>query len=230
MKAMKTLLATSLLAAALPSMAGTILLDFEDLTLDSTRAQNYVNQSGQAWAASVLFSENAWVIKSASAGGDLGNFYNLNGSINRGALMLTADPDPDPDNLPTPAESFTVRIDGGFNSFSMNFTGEGSVSVLAYNAAGTRIGSSGGPAPVPGPQECLPNYACKWAPLSIDLGDEKAAWITVSGTDGKFYFDDLLFVADEDDGNPPVDVPEPGGVALSLAALGALAWSRKRRA
>jgi len=224
MKAIKILLASSLLAAALPSMAGTTFLNFEDAPAAPALAKDYY-----ASLSEVTFSENAWVTSSAQFGG-FGNFYNAPGDLtgNVGALILTANPDPDPDNLPLPADSFTIRLDGGFNFFSMRFTGEGSVSVIAFDATGARLGAAGASALVPAPQECLPNFVCKWAPLSIDLGDETASWITVSGADGKLWFDDLLFVANDDDGNPPVDVPEPGGVALSLAALGALAWSRKR--
>jgi hypothetical protein len=225
MKATQTMVAVAWLAAVAPSMAGTVELHFGDAPLAPAKAQDFYAAS----LPGVAFSADAWVAKSRLVGG-YGNFYQ-EPDADRGALTLTSKPDRAPGETSPPlATSFTISLKNAFfNDFSMHFTGEGSISVTAFDANGAALGGSSGSAPIPEEEECVVGFFCKWAPITIDLADGLlASSITVSGADRKFWFDDMVFTLADAPGPGPGTVPEPGGVALSLAALGVLAWSRRR--
>lgn len=221
MNAVKSLLAAALALAAAQSFAAPtpLVLDFETAPpLDPVKV-------GSPYTG-ITFSPTAWV----SAGRDVsagayGNFKGESGAINKGAVTLAADIyDPDA----PPASSFTITVEKGFNGmFSLLFGGaDGAVaSISAYAENGDHLAQFDTSAS--SPSLCTGNVICDWTLLSMDLKDTKVFSIQVTGVDGKQWFDDFTFgnlLADDTGGN----VPEPSGIALSLAALGGLAWTRRR--
>ncbi len=179
-----------------------------------------------------LSAGNVWLLGSTVTAfpGSLGFFYGTKDSSdpssNKGALFLTADPDPAPGTTPPAVDSFTINILHGFNgAFSLDFAGQGDSWVTAYDASGRSI-FSGGPKTE---ANCALGYACHWSTLAFDLGANVDVYsIVVHGVDSALYFDNLSFANVLQDTTPPGNIPEPGGIALSMAALGALAWTRKR--
>jgi len=219
MRALKTLVASTLLAVAVPSFA-------EPLTIDFETVPSGINAIGDTYDG-FHFTANAWSIIASGQGG-LGNFTGAPTPI--GALFLSADPlqpggpGDDPESV-----SFVINVDQGFTeSFGLWYTstalGFGRVQVFSgANGSGDSLGAFDlTPRPA-----CIqaPTLVCNWLESSVGFTGT-AFSIVVSGADSQFYFDNLRFGNLLDDGG---NVPEPGGVALSLAALGALAWTRKRR-
>jgi len=211
MKAMKTLLASSLLAMAMPSISAPLLLDFEDM-IDNTLVQvgdRYKDSKGVVFSLGALIAESEYVDPDAS-----GNFFGP-GAItdNRGAVTLNS-----------ASNSFTITTTKAYDGmFTLIFGGEAPATLTAHLVNGGTVSS---PAGVAGAL-CDGNYAvCNWTTLTLDLKGQAASFFEVSGTSGKLWFDNMSFSDQVEETN----IPEPGGVALSLAALGALAWSRKRRA
>lgn len=228
MLAAKTLIATALLALALPSMAGTTLLDFEQISATTTALSTSQPYSGMG----IDFGANAYGIVSSKARVDPGegDFYRAleadGKTANRGALILW-------DNSSgSGARTFVINIADGFDtSFGLSYTSaliaSGSVQVFSEQNGG---GDSLGSLVLQGSAACPDTrYWCTWKDETIDLKDKVGRSIVVSGSNAQFIFDDFRLNLHAGTGT---QVPEPGGVALSLAALCALAWSRsnKRRA
>ncbi len=228
MLATKKIVASALLAVALPTLAAPVLLDFESVGAATSRVgDSYVDQG-------IRFSNNAWSYLSADFGGS-GAFFRT--PATRGAISLILDPTtPSPPG--SPAIDFIINVEDGFTvDFAMLYTasglGFGSVAIfdgLDGKASDGSDTSIGGFNLVPQP-DCFdggvpqPGYLCNWEQQRAVFSG-KAFSVRISGVDGQFFFDNLSF---GDVGSPPpVTVPEPGGVALSLAALGALALGRRR--
>lgn len=219
MLALKTLMASALLALAVPAFAAPVTLNFEAAPIVAVRVGSTYAQS-----LGITFTPDAWMVASASIGGD-GNFYGPGTEDNFGAVTLT------PNFYPTgPAPSglgsFTVEVLNGFDDFfSLRYAGETSTTISAYNKAGDLVKTITGGSTLPCSSAA---FVCNWEPLRLDIGDTDVFKIVVEGTIGKDWYDNFSFgrlLPADSTG----ELPEPGGVALSLAALGALAWSRKRQ-
>jgi len=218
-------IASALLALTLPAFAGTTLLDFESVpaaTTDMTVGNPYAAQG-------ISFTKNAWSIASKiaqSEPGD-GNFFrglDANGkSLTRGALHLTLNPNAPAGNT---SPDFLMNVAEGFDTdFSMlyaaSMSGGGQVSIYSgLDGQGDELGTfdliKGAPC------ELKVGWLCNWTKAGVDFAGV-AHSIRFTGDDGQFFFDDIRMQRNN-------AVPEPSSVALSLAALGALVWSRKRSA
>jgi len=228
------LIGGALLALTLPAVAGTTLLDFESV-LAATTDLTVVNPYA---AKGISFTKNAWSMASAAPGtsnpGE-GKFFrdaSFFGSPTRGALHLALDPAGLGGNS---QQAFFINIESGFDTnFSMlyaaSISGKGDVAVFSgANGEGDKLGgfdmAPGAECLSPTTGQVLNGWLCNWVEGRFAF-QGTAHSIRISGDDAQFFFDDIRLQLNGNT-NP---VPEPGGVALSLAALGALAWSRKRSA
>ena len=147
---------------------------------------------------------------------------------NRGALVLW-------DGISGTGEgvfSFLINVVDGFDtsvdlSYATGLFNGGQVVVFSeLNGGGSAVAalaltSAGG---------CdNTDYICKWHIATIGLQGKVGHSMRFTGSNELLIFDDLKFQRNGQ------SVPEPGGVALSLAALGALgtlgalAWRRSKR-
>lgn len=222
MLAAKTLIATALLALTLPAMASTTLLDFEQISATTTALSTSQPYAGLG----IDFGANAFgvVSKKARVNPGSGNFYrdlDADGKTsNRGALFLWDG------KTDAGVFSFLINVADGFDTnFGLSYTSAlnagGSVQVFSEANGG---GESLGGLVLQGSASCAnTQFLCTWKDETIDLKDKVGRSILISGSNAQFFFDDLRLNLHS------TQVPEPGGVALSLAALGALAWSRSKR-
>lgn len=224
MRATKHWLSSVLLAISVPALAAPTVLSFEDAPAVATRVLDSYSALG------IHFSSDAWAAMSKGVlNSAYGNFYAAPGDFgsNKGAVTLTSNAYPQAGEAPpTGSNFFTISVEHGFDGFfSLRYTGEAAMTITAYDKNGDALGL-----PVGGDGTlttgCATNFACNWSLRTLQL-DAAAYSIKIEGTNGKQWFDDFSFgrlLADEQGGT----VPEPGGVALSLAALGALALGRRR--
>ena len=223
MLAIKTLMASAVLAAALPVMASKVTLDFETLP-SGTRV-------GEAYSAQgIHFSANAFnfVSKDGNCGG-FGNFYDNNNAIGCNAIQLFTG------STVGGAASFYITVDAGFTGlFSMLYTAKTPGTVSLYDSAAFLTDPAATPLSnqrslnTQPSGDCLgTNFFCNWDTRTVDLGTQTAKYVVISGVNGSMFLDNITF-ANVNDAPPGGTVPEPTGVALSLAALGALAYTRKR--
>lgn len=226
MRAAKTLITAALMALAVPALAGTTLLDFESVSSVTTDLSKDKLYAGLG----INFTTNAWSAASRKAKTDPGEGYFYRGldangfTNNRGGLWIW-DGDTDTGEL-----SFFINVAKGFNTeFGLSYTtGDGVAGrVEIYseeNGKGELVNdlalASTGACPAD------PSYLCKWNDPTISLNGKVGKSIRITGANTQLIFDDFRFQLN----GGGTQVPEPGGVALSLAALGALAWSRKRKA
>ncbi|RTL34442.1 MAG: PEP-CTERM sorting domain-containing protein [Burkholderiales bacterium] len=210
MRTTSKFLAVALTASLQSAMAGTIPLNFEDLTTLSKLNGNYhgVNISGSAWGGT-----------SEVCNGDI-SFLRA-GSC--GALWLAVDPT---QRKTGKLESLTMSIADGFEGLSFLYSGNATLinlSVHVYDAAGAELGI--GLTGLTG-QSCANYQFCNWSqPITLNFTG-LARSVTFSALDQAVLLDDLTFKTPSTTGR----LPEPTSVALALAALGGLAWSRKRKA
>lgn len=202
-------LAVALTATVQSAMAGTIALDFEDLTTLSKFNGNYngVNITGAAWGGtSELCNGDISFLRSGSCG----------------ALYLAADP--------TKAktrniESLTMSIKDGFDGLTFLYSGSATrinLSVHVFDAAGAELGL--GLTDLAG-QSCASYQFCNWSqPITLSFKGI-ARSVTFSALDQSVLLDDIVFNTPTSTGQ----LPEPTSIALALGALGALGWSRKRK-
>lgn len=220
MSAFKTLAASALLCLALPAMAEQVTLTFEDTGAADTQAghryESYLDSG-------IVFSDNAWIQRTFDTGTPCqdrgnGNFYN-DSDPSCGAVLLRYRSDA--------IQSFVIGVANGFtDSFSMIYTALAdlsSASVSVYDETHTLIGSQSLLAQATCPTD---GFLCNWGSINIALNGQTAFFVEISGPSSSMYFDNMVF-GDVNAGTGS-DVPEPQGVALSFAALGALAWSRRR--
>lgn len=242
MLAFKQLVAPMVLAAAMPVMAAPIFLDFESSPLEPTRAGN----SYEAKFGVVFTGANALTIHSnlSSPKPNSGGNFTRYGDESKAALGLFY-------ASGAPGD-FYINVAAGFSGkFSMLYTT--TLNASGFDFVELFSGESGtggliqaGSRPDPNkPGSTLPGAAlakqapcvdpkgieqkgiyCTWAELALDFTDT-AKSVHISGASGVYFFDNMTF-GPLDSTQPGTDVPEPAGIALSLAALGALAWTRKR--
>lgn len=226
MLAVKTLMAIAALTAALPAMASKVALDFETLPNASRVGEAYKDKG-------IHFSSNAFNFLSSDGNcGGHAFFYDLTRTHALGCNSIqlsTGSPGGD--------ASFYIKVDAGFTGlFSFEYVASGSnMTMNLYDTdlfltdpkANTLGFSNLALPPLTLPPPCESNYSCVWDTHSVDLQTQKAKYVVFSGANGGLFLDNITFDNVNDTGGG-TDVPEPGGVALSLAALGALAYARKR--
>lgn len=221
MRLNKILACCALMATALSANAG-LELTFED------RGTTFAALGSPYSGASFVGSPYTYGSKSA---GGIGNFVgqvDASHLTNNVALFFNTAGT----GVGDPAQ-LVINLDAGFSTvFQMLFTtidsweGTGVQVYSGLNGEGTLLGDSG-PFATVDQTGCAAFIACKWEGISIDLGKNIAHSIVISGPNATYYFDNIIF------GDLPAgtggDVPEPTGAALTLAALGALAISRRRK-
>lgn len=241
MLALKQLVASMVLAAAMPVMAAPIFLDFESSSLEPTPVGNlYEKQFG------VVFTANAYTIHSnlSSPAPTVGGNFTRYGDASTAAVGLFS-------ATGAPAD-FYINVAAGFSgTFSMLYTTTPGASGFDFvelfggvDGTGSLIKAGSRPDPnnaggtLPGAAltqqaACIdpkgnaqPGLYCTWGQIALDFTDT-AKSVHISGASGVYFFDNMTF-GPLSSTPPGGDVPEPAGIALSLAALGALAWTRKR--
>ena len=224
MLAIKTLMACAALAAAMPAMASKVTLDFETLP-NATRVGEAYKDLG------IHFSSNAFnfVSKDGSCGGP-GNFFDLTNthSIGCNAIELYTGSTSGPTGA-----SFYITVDTGFTGpFSLVYTATSAGTVSLYDSLAFLTDPDARPlsneralSPQPTTDCILSGFQCIWDTKTVELGAQTAKYVVISGINGSMFLDNITFGNVNDAGGT---VPEPSGVALSLAALGALAYTRKR--
>lgn len=221
MRLKKILACCSLMAAALNASAG-IELTFED------RGLTY-SALGSPYAG-VKFVGSPFTYGAVGAGG-LGNFagqVDADHLTNNVALWMNSS-----DVISGDPSTLVINLDAGFSTlFKMLYTtldsweGTGVQVFSGLNGTGDLLGSSGAFSFVAQPG-CEADIACRWAGVNIDLGKSIARSVVISAPDATYFFDNLFF-GDLPAGTGGGDVPEPAGAALTLAALSALAITRRR--
>lgn len=212
MRTTSKLLAVALTATLQSAMAGTIPLNFEDLTSTAKLSGNYNG---------VTISDDAWGAVSEAPGcnGDA-NFFR-DGSC--GALWIALDP---ANNATTGLRKVTMSIADGFDGLSFIYSGGISIPQLAvhvFDANGRELGKGlsnllgGG---------CSGYLFCNWSSTITLNFTGVARSVEFTAIDQSVMIDDLKFNTPTTTGR----LPEPASLALVAGALGALGWSRKRKA
>lgn len=214
MRTTSKLLAVALTATLQSAMAGTIMLDFEDVKTTAPLAGNYngVTVGGDAWSARS---------EASTCGGNVS--FVRTGSCS--ALWLAMDPR---DTAEDATKSLTLSIADGFIG-SLSFVYSGSVSlpelaVHVFDAAGKELGSGLDGLTAAG---CANFLFCSWSQTMTLNFTGVARSVTFSALDQTILLDDIKFTTPAATGG---QLPEPTSIALTLAALGGLGWARKRAA
>lgn len=220
MRMLSKLVAVALAASLQPVMAGTLVLDFEDLTTTKLLSGTYngVDISGSAWSA-------------RSNNGNCGGTISFERGETCTALLIANDPG----KLDVAGEkSVTLGLTGGFvDAVSFAYSGktnERLLSVTIFDAQGGTLASLVG---LEG-SECASGFVyCNWSdadgPATTLSFKGVASYITFTAAkDNTVLLDSLNFTLAT--GTPPQALPEPGSVALAFGALGALGWTRRRTA
>lgn len=222
MRLNKILACCSLMAAALGANAS-VELTFEELGTGYNSLSSYKGATFVGAAYSI----------GAKPGG-VGNFKGKTDATHlTNVVALTFDDD---DTLQGDPGQLIINFDAGFSTFfQMLYTTIGTwegTGVQVYsgaNGTGTLLASSDAFASLshPAPPACGTGIACTWGGINLDLGNKIAHSIVINAPDDVYFFDNLIF-GDLPSGTGGT-VPEPTGAALTLAALGALAITRRRR-
>lgn len=213
MRLVKTALAASLLALAVPSQAN-VVLSFDDLA-DFTALSTQI--------AGFSFGAGNYVVRSGQAGGS-GNYFNNPSSPNALGFFST-----------TGQTDFIVNVTGGFGTWFRT-----AYSSASYNTQ-TRISiydglngkdAQGGDRTLAtselknfGDSGCPSSALCNWTSIGLDF----------TGTAYSVRFENFgvltAFFDNLDFGNKPGNtrLPEPAGLVLAVSALGIAAAARRRR-
>lgn len=233
MRAINKFLALTLVAALQPAVAGTVTLNFEDLSSFAALEGRYsqalgVTFKGAAYGAvsSVVTSNSDPQPKCGGSGDYLRiNFTRPNSC---GGLFLYDGTDT------TTGTDFVLNLAGGFISeftffYATTQAGGGSdAQISVYDEAdglGNALNSASGLAA----NDCPGNSGFTFC----DFKSERITFtgvaqsLRVTGFNQRLMLDDLTFTTPAAAGTP---LPEPASAALVLGALGALAWVRQRRA
>jgi hypothetical protein len=228
MRVTSKLLALALTAALQPAMAGTVPLDFEDITSKDGWI-NLLDRYDGLGGPGIQFTGAAWGVSGFKCGGS-GNFF-YDGAFDGGctALILAGNPKDADTSQP---QSFTLNFAEGFtNGSSFYYSGRASSAVtisvfkdvngvgLLTDVDSTSLLLSG----------CTSDDSIKWCDWSkLTLGFAGTARsIVISGADESLLIDGLRLIQAT---AVPGRLPEPGSIALAFGALGALGWTRKRAA
>ncbi|PND40080.1 hypothetical protein C1O66_01420 [Paucibacter aquatile] len=219
MKALKTLVASTLIAVTAPLMANPVL----DFQVGGFATQSLFTNNPYA-SSNISFSQNALNVASSYRAGGEGNFFQSPVTAGESVRALFVGN----------ANSVDIFVNDHFDdelkfSFTTNPTGEGKAVIYGdVDANGNRaelgsvvLGSSGADCKDENGDIVL-GYVCVWKSESL-RGFTGASLIRLTASSGDFYFDNIEL------GRGSSNVPEPTSIALSLAALGALALSRKRK-
>lgn len=223
MQAIKNLVAVAILAAALPAVAAKVVLNFESVPTDGTLIGETYSASG------IHFGAGAWSFKSQSGScGGTGKFFGGNtDEVGCGAAELVSSLTGGTGT----GISLVISVDKGFTGlFSMLYAASSAATMSLYSSADFVDANLISTDRVLGrTPTCIGalDFKCNWATKTVDLGGKTAQFVVISGVDASMFFDNVTF-GDVNAGGGGTDVPEPAGLALSLAALGALAWTRKR--
>lgn len=244
MRATSRILALALTAALQPAIAAVapISLNFEDISsaFNEDGVVNLLNPPYTGGNAGVQFAGDSWAAASTACNGDnIVTFVTHAGGCN--AFMLAGDLTTTLPAQPGTKKAF-INLAAGFVTGSHLYYSaltSSSLSIKAYtglNGGGDLVqflddpkdGNDGNPTAIGG----CGNGAtfCNWSLLNLNLGSATAKSLVISGIDSAVMLDDLYFVAPADVTQPPTGLPEPGSIALAMTALGALGWSRKRKA
>lgn len=224
MRAKSKLLALALTAALQPAMAGVVSLSFEDIDANVSPDGTGMVQLGDRYKSSgVQFLGAAWGVTSLRCD-SLSLFVPHDNGCS--ALLLAGDPR---DNTIEAGKTFTLNFADGFvagSSFFFSALGGSNVSVTLYD----EIDGKGRPIPLGGlpTADCTVPGArfCVWNQLNIDFGGVARSMV-VTGNDETLMLDDIKLVQAAAN---PGNLPEPGSIALAVAAFGALGWARRRAA
>jgi len=222
MRATSKFLALALAAVLQPAIAAPapIELKFEDI-VSKVDADGLVDLRTLQYPG-VEFQGAAWgVTRAGGACGGEADIVMPNGGC--GAFWLSADPTTGSQSGPQVAR---IVLSGGFSSgstliYSVERNASVTVSVFGsedYTVAPITTYSLAGGCSTGA------NF-CEWNTLALDFSGV-AKSLVISGTDNSVLLDDLSFSPS----STTQPLPEPGSVALALAALGALGWARKRAA
>ncbi|RZJ84915.1 MAG: hypothetical protein EOO64_02470 [Massilia sp.] len=223
MRSTSKFLALALATALQPAVAAVtpISLDFEDIT-GSTYPDGVLELLNHY--SGVEFKGASWGVANLGCDG-IADFVERNGKCS--GFLLAGDPSK-PTPVPTPAQTATIDIASGFISGSSLYYSalvNSGVTITAFEGLdGTGRSFSSGRLQSGGCQQS--NGFCDWFRLDFALGDVVAHSLVITGRDSSVMLDDLSFLPT--DVTQPGALPEPAGLALSLAALGALGWARKR--
>lgn len=221
MRTTSKLLALAFMAAMQPAIAGAIFLDFEDVKTTEPLTNRYlplgVGVSGAAWTATS---------EACSYGGMPGDVSFLR-SGSCGALWLAQDPT---DTSTNTAKSLTLNLADGFID-SMSFVYSASLAAPnlkvhvfdSLNGGGRELGL--GLDNLKG-DRCLSYIFCNWSDTIKVAFTGTARSVVFTALDQTVLLDDLRFTTPAAAGH----LPEPTSIALTLGALGALGWARKRAA
>ncbi|MFG6462919.1 hypothetical protein ACG04Q_15200 [Roseateles sp. DXS20W] len=232
MRAKSKFLALALTAALQPAFAAPAPAEFsfEDLTTiaDANGMANLV-QANYGAASGIQFTGSAWgVLTSKDCDGLVKFVPNISGC---GALMLSDNPG----NGSTSSQrrTLTMNFAEGFISGSSLYYATlagADVSIMLYENVDHSSGRSWSLGKLDG-TGCVSElgaFYCDWNKIIVDLKGGTARSMVVTGNDNSVIFDDFSLVRATP--VPPANLPEPAGIALTMAALGALGWTRKRAA
>lgn len=232
MRAKSKFLALALTAALQPAFAAPAPAEFtfEDLTtiVDVNGMVNLV-QTNYGASSGVQFTGSAWgVLTSKDCDGLVKFVPNASGC---GALMLSDNPG---NGSTSPLrQSLTMNFAEGFISGSSLYyatlAGTNATITLYENidhstGRSWSLGALDNTGCVSEPGASF----CDWHRIVLDLKGGVARSLVVSGADDSVVLDDFSLVRAT--AVPPTNLPEPAGIALTMGALAALGWTRKRAA
>ncbi|MET0519515.1 MAG: PEP-CTERM sorting domain-containing protein [Burkholderiaceae bacterium] len=195
-------------------------LTFEETGAAPTPVGSLYGGLGIVFGPNAIIQRTSDPITNCSQPGQ-GNFYN-DAAPSCGAFILSYSGDSDS------GKSTIISIAKGFeDSFALIYAPVADLppaSVSIFDASHQLLGSQ----TLIGQGACeTEGWLCKWG--SVDISFLGTAYsVEITGPTDAIYFDNVLFGDVLGDGGGS-NVPEPKSMALSLAALGALAWSRKRK-
>jgi hypothetical protein len=217
MRATSKLLALALTASLQSAMAGTVLLDFEDVQAMEKLTTRYAGQGVSATGAGWLSTSEACTYGPNADPGTI-SFSRPNSC---GALYLAQDYTQKPAAGPA---TLTLDLAGGFDALSFVYSGSAlgvNLSVHVFDAAGKELGL--GLTNLEGAR-CNSFVFCNWSSVTLPF-QGVARSVVFSANDQMVLLDDISFSTAA---VPPGRLPEPTSIALTLAALGGLGWARRR--
>ena len=218
MRATSKFLALALTAAMQSAMAGTVSLDFEDVTVSEKLTTRYpgVTASGAAWAVTSQACSYGTGINQHA--GTI-SFKGYGDSC--GALMLASSLG----QPVTPSPSLTLTLADGFiGTMAFIFASGDDASTLdvqVLDAKGNLLVDANG---LSG-SSCTEYTFCNWSEKVLSFSGI-ASSVTFTAPDQTMLLDNITFTTPAANGR----LPEPTSIALTLGALAGLGWARKRSA